>query len=455
MKSEKPKVLHHLWGEPMGVWAIRAAMEGGAQKQLAVVGHQAQKVSSEFQTILPQIEIAHQETQNGTGHAVLMAMPQLEDFEGTVMVICGDTPCLTGLTLDQLCLAREERNSPLALATAVVPDPSGYGRIIRDMLGRLQRITEHKDATSEEKQIDEINTGVYAFDAAFLRSSLKALTTDNVQGEYYLTDLIQIAATQLGEDEMLPTLQIPIEEAMGVNDRVQLAEAAQMLRAQILHFWMRNGVTMEDPATTYIDAAVQLEQDTTLGPQVILRGDTHVAAGVRIDSGCVITNTKIAAGATIHPNSICENALVGENATVGPFARLRPGAQLKKEAKVGNFVEIKKAVLGENAKANHLAYIGDADIGAGSNVGAGTITCNYDGFGKSKTTLGENVFIGSNSTLVAPVEIGDHAYVAAGSTINKNVSDNDLAIGRIRQENKSGYAEKLRTRFKNRKNKTQ
>lgn len=452
MRSKMAKVLHELWGQPMGLWVMKAAMQGGAQKVIAVVGHQGQQVEHEFKKNLPEVEIALQPEQKGTGHAVQMALPALENFAGTVLVLCGDTPCLTGRTLKQLCMAREESNAPLALATAMVPDPTGYGRIVRDMLGRLRRIVEQKDATVEEREIDEINTGIYAFDAAFLCAHLPSLSRENAQGEYYLTDLIELAAAQINEDQMLPTLQIPFEEAMGVNNRVQLAEAAHLLRAQILHYWMQNGVTMTDPASTYIDAGVYLDQDVILGANVALRGKARVASMVHIDNGCVITNTRIGRGATIHPHTLCEEAVVGENASVGPFARLRPGAELKNESKVGNFVEMKKAVLGEKAKANHLAYIGDAHIGAGSNIGAGTITCNYDGFSKNPTILGENVFIGSNSTLVAPVEIGDNAYVAAGSTVNQNVPADDLAIGRARQENKKGYAEKIRAYLQKRKN---
>ena len=453
MRSEIAKVLHELWGQPMGLWAVKAAMQGGAEKVVAVVGHQAEKVEEAFKGRVPEIETVLQSEQKGTGHAVQMAVPTLSDFKGTVLVLCGDTPCLTGSTLKQLCMAREETNAPVALATAMVPDPTGYGRIVRDMLGRMQRIVEQKDATPEEREIDEINTGVYAFDAQFLCAHLESLKSENAQCEYYLTDLVELAAGLIDEEQTLPTLQIPFEEAMGVNNRVQLAEAAQLLRAQILHYWMQNGVTMCDPATTYVDAGVDLGQDVIIGANVALRGCTRVASMVSIDNGCVINNTKIERGATIHSHTICENAHVGANTQVGPFARLRPGAELQQGAKVGNFVEMKKAVLGENAKANHLSYIGDAQIGAGSNIGAGTITCNYDGFGKNPTTLGENVFIGSNSTLVAPLEIGDNAYVAAGSTVNHDVNADDLAIGRVRQENKKGYAAKLRARFQRRKNK--
>ena len=451
MKSEIPKVLHPIWGQPMGAWAIKAALHSGAGQVVTVVGHQAERVTEALKNSVPEITTALQAEQKGTGHAVQMALPQLEQFSGTVLVLCGDTPCLTGTTLEQLCLAREESDAPLALATAMVPDPTGYGRIVRDMLGRLARIVEQKDATSEERQIDEINTGVYAFDAAFLREGLGALTTENAQGEFYLTDLIGMAAEKINEEESLPTLQIPIEEALGVNDRVQLAEAGQLLRAQILHYWMENGVSMVDPATTYVDASVHMEQDVTLGAHVSLRGRTTIASHTHIDAGCVLSDTQVGKNSKIHCYSICENAHVGNDVSVGPFARLRPDAKLESHSKVGNFVEIKKAVLGEGAKANHLAYIGDADIGAGSNIGAGTITCNYDGFGKNKTVLGENVFVGSNSTLVAPMNIGAGAYVAAGSTINKTVEQDDLAIARVKQDNKKGYAAKIRNRFKKRK----
>ena len=453
MKSEIPKVLHPIWGQPMGAWAIKAALHSGASRVVTVVGHQAERVTEVLKQSVPDIAIALQAEQNGTGHAVKMALPELEDFQGTVLVLCGDTPCLTGTTLEQLCLAREETGAPLALATAMVPDPTGYGRIVRDMLGRLVRIVEQKDASADERQIEEINTGVYAFDAEFLRDGLGALTTENAQGEFYLTDLIQMAAAKITEEETLPTLQIPIEEALGVNDRVQLAEAGQLLRAQILHYWMENGVSMIDPATTYVDATVHMEQDVTLGAHVSLRGRTSIASHTTIDAGSILTDTQIGQHSLVHSYSICEGATVGDNVSVGPFARLRPDARLSSHSKIGNFVEVKKATLGEGAKANHLAYIGDAEIGAGSNIGAGTITCNYDGFGKNKTVLGDNVFVGSNSTLVAPMTIGAGAYVAAGSTINKAVESDDLAIARVKQDNKKGYAAKIRSRFKKRKEK--
>ena len=257
-----------------------------------------------------------------------------------------------------------------------------------------------------------------------------------------------MAAAKITEEETLPTLQIPIEEALGVNDRVQLAEAGQLLRAQILHYWMENGVSMIDPATTYVDATVHMEQDVTLGAHVSLRGRTSIASHTTIDAGSILTDTQIGQHSLVHSYSICEGATVGDNVSVGPFARLRPDARLSSHSKIGNFVEVKKATLGEGAKANHLAYIGDAEIGAGSNIGAGTITCNYDGFGKNKTVLGDNVFVGSNSTLVAPMTIGAGAYVAAGSTINKAVESDDLAIARVKQDNKKGYAAKIRSRFK-------
>ena len=453
MRSDIAKVLHEIWGQPMALWPIKAAIQGGAEQVIAVVGHQAERVESTLKKHIPELAFALQAEQNGTGHAVQQAMPSLQNIEGTVLVVCGDTPCLTGSALKQLCEAREETNAPLALATAVVPDPTGYGRIVRDMLGRMRRIVEQKDATPDEREIDEINTGVYAFDAAFLRENLHRLEASNSQNEYYLTDLIELAFENLGDEESLPTLQIPFEEAMGVNNRLQLAEAAQLLRAQILHYWMQNGVTMIDPATTYIDASVDIGHDVILGANVALRGCTKIAPHVKVETGCVVFNSRLDSGAVLHPYTLCEEAIVGADANVGPFARLRPGAELKTEAKVGNFVEMKKAILGEKAKANHLSYIGDATVGAGSNIGAGTITCNYDGFGKNPTTLGENVFIGSNSTLVAPVAIESNAYVAAGSTINHGVPSGDLAIGRVRQENKKGYADKLRARFQRRKNK--
>ena len=452
MKSEIPKVLHPIWGQPMGAWAIKAALHSGASRVVTVVGHQAERVTEVLKQSVPDIAIALQAEQNGTGHAVKMALPELEDFQGTVLVLCGDTPCLTGTTLEQLCLAREETGAPLALATAMVPDPTGYGRIVRDMLGRLVRIVEQKDASADERQIEEINTGVYAFDAEFLREGLGALTTENAQGEFYLTDLIQMAAAKITEEETLPTLQIPIEEALGVNDRVQLAEAGQLLAhnfALLDGKWCEHGRSGHNLRGCDGSYGARCDARCTRFPQ----GAYEHCRPYEIDAGSILTDTQIGQHSLVHSYSICEGATVGDNVSVGPFARLRPDARLSSHSKIGNFVEVKKATLGEGAKANHLAYIGDAEIGAGSNIGAGTITCNYDGFGKNKTVLGDNVFVGSNSTLVAPMTIGAGAYVAAGSTINKAVESDDLAIARVKQDNKKGYAAKIRSRFKKRKEK--
>lgn len=419
---------------------------------VAVVGHEAERVEEELTGSLDEAEAASvsfalQAEQKGTGHAVQCALDALGDADGTVLILYGDTPLLRDADLASVCALRKEKNAKLALLVATVDDPTGYGRILRNGEG-VVGIVEHKDATAEQRDICEMNPGIYAVEASFLREALTALAPNNEQGEYYLTDLVEMAAKA---DGSCPSIEVAPEDILGVNDRSQLADATQILRSRINVAHMKAGVTMEDPASVRIDAGVKLGRDVVLAANVSLCGKTSLADDVQVREGCVVTDCAIGAGTTLHPYSVCQEAVVGKNASVGPFARLRPLARLDDKVRVGNFVEVKKAHLHEGAKANHLAYLGDADIGAGSNVGAGTITCNYDGAGKHLTTLGERVFIGSNSTLVAPVTIASDAYVAAGSTIGRDVPSDALAISRTRQENKEGYAARIRKRNEARK----
>jgi bifunctional UDP-N-acetylglucosamine pyrophosphorylase/glucosamine-1-phosphate N-acetyltransferase len=447
MKSDLPKVLHEACGRPLGAWPLRAAQAAGADAIVAVVGHQADRVqvalSADFGDGLA---FALQEEQRGTGHAVLCGVPALPDDADDVLILYGDTPLLKPETLLALVERRRTEGVPLGLLTAELEQPAGYGRMVRDDAGVVREIVEHKDATPEQRAIREVNPGIYAVDAAFLKEKLSTLTADNAQGELYLTDLVALAYADGG------TVSLPMatEEMLGVNDRRQLAEAGAVLQRRICDEWLVAGVTMRDPASVHIDATVNLAPDVTLGPGVSLRGTTRVERDVLVDVGCVLTDTIVQEGAALHPYSICEHAHVGPGCQVGPFARLRPDAHMLKGAKVGNFVEMKKTVLGEGSKANHLAYLGDATIGKGVNVGAGTITCNYDGFGKHPTILEDGVFIGSNSTLVAPLTVEENAYVAAASCVGKDVPSGALAISRARQENKDGYADRLRSRMKRR-----
>lgn len=452
MKSELPKVVHEILGKPMVAYPTECAFALGASPVVAVVGHQAERVEETLRAHFPEgLRCALQAEQKGTGHAVQMALQSLPaDWESdSVLILYGDTPLLRTESLADLVAMQSEAKADLALLTTRLPDPTGYGRIVRDAAGQVTGIVEHKDASAAEREIDEVNPGIYVMSSAFLRAGLARLSSDNAQGELYLTDLVAMAATE-GRVVDLP---VDAEDTLGVNDRVQLAEAAGVLQQRINHDAMRAGVTLLDPKSTFIEPGVRLGKDVIVGPQVSLRGQSVVGDEVVIEQGAILQDTHVENGARIRAYSVCEQAHVGPHAEAGPYARLRPDAVLMEKSKVGNFVEVKKARLGKGAKANHLSYLGDAEIGAGSNVGAGTITCNYDGHGKHKTVLGEGVFIGSNSTLVAPVQIQDGAYVAADSCVTREVPADALAISRTKQENKEGYAGRLRARNAARANK--
>jgi bifunctional UDP-N-acetylglucosamine pyrophosphorylase/glucosamine-1-phosphate N-acetyltransferase len=446
MKSSIPKVLHPACGKPLLAWPIDAVITAGAAPVVVVVGHGKDLVEAELAGRYPEgggaaLRAAIQSEQKGTGHAAQIALTALERFQGTVLIVYGDCPLLTAASLTSLVELRARMGSPVALWTTRVADPTGYGRVMRDKDGLLEKIVEQKDASPAERAINEVNPGVYAVDAAFLRTALAKLKGDNAQGELYLTDIVAIARA---EGRAVPTLEVPSEETLGVNDRVQLAAAARVLRARVVTRAMIEGVSFVDPTTAYVDASVRFGIDVLIGPNVTLAGTTSIGEGAHISAGAVLIDTLVEAGAVVHPYSVCDAAKIGARAVVGPFARLRPAAVLEEGAHVGNFVELKKTRLGRGSKANHLAYLGDADIGAGSNIGAGTITCNYDGIGKYVTQIGDEVFIGSNSTLVAPVVIERRAYVAAGSVITERVPADALALGRARQANKDGYAKTVR-----------
>jgi bifunctional UDP-N-acetylglucosamine pyrophosphorylase/glucosamine-1-phosphate N-acetyltransferase len=364
------------------------------------------------------------------------------EFAGKVVVLYGDVPLLEQKTVELLIRAVEESAAPMAAVTGLYDDPTGYGRIVREASGRVVKVVEEKDASPEEKRIKEINAGIYCFDAAFLRAALAELKDDNAQHEYYLTDVVAAASGRgPGAQTVVVTDHAQI---LGVNNRPELAALDSRLRSDVNRRWMLAGVTLVDPATTYISRRARIGRDTVIQPGVHLRGATTIGERCSIDVGSVITDSTIADGAEIKAYSVLEDARVGPKAVVGPYSRLRPGAEIGEEAHVGNFVELKKARLGRGAKANHLAYLGDAEIGAGSNVGAGTITCNYDGYGKYLTKIGERVFVGSNSTLVAPLELGDEVYVAAGSTVTDPVEKDALVLGRARQTVKPGRAKAIR-----------
>ncbi len=444
MKSAIPKVLHPACGKPLVSWPVESVLVVGASPVVVVTGHRHDLVDAELAGRFGnRVKTVHQTELKGTGHAARMALPLLEGFTGTVLLVYGDCPLLTGQHLAGLVDLRARTGAPVALWTARAPDPTGYGRIVRGADGLLERIVEHRDASEAERAVDEINPGVYAVDAAFLRAALDKLEPNNAQGELYLTDIVALART---EGRGVPTYAVPVGETLGVNDRAQLAEAAEVLRARVINSAMLDGVTFVDPKSAYVDASVRFHHDVVVGPNAVLSGNTTVGEGAQIGAGCVLHDTQVDEGLVVHPYSVCDGARIGPRCIVGPFARLRPGAVLEDGAHVGNFVELKKTRLGKGSKANHLAYLGDADIGRGVNIGAGTITCNYDGIGKHPTVIADEVFIGSNATLVAPVEIQRGAYVAAGSVITDEVPPDALAFGRARQTNKEGQAAKVRAR---------
>jgi bifunctional UDP-N-acetylglucosamine pyrophosphorylase/glucosamine-1-phosphate N-acetyltransferase len=445
MKSSLAKVLHPLCGRPMVSWVIAAAREAGCAPA-AVVGHQAEAVRA---ALAPDVRTVLQPVPRGTGDAVRSAAGVLP-AEGTLLVLAGDTPLLRPETLRALLAGHaSEPGRRCTVLTAVLPDEevatNAYGRIVRDAGGRVLRIVETANASPAERQIAEVNTGVYAFDARWLFEEVApALVPHPPKDEYYLTDAVEAAAAVGG---LSAVIHGDLDEVTGVNDRAALAHCEGVLRARINRRWMLDGVTLRDPASAYIDAEVRLERDVTVGPGAVLRGHTTVAEGAEIGAYAVVEDCEVGPGARILPGSVCVGAALGAGAAAGPMARLREGAVLGAEAKVGNFVEVKKATLGDGAKASHLSYIGDAEVGPGANIGAGTITCNYDGYAKWRTVIGAGAFIGSNTALVAPITVGAGAIVGAGSALSADVPDNALGVTRAPQRNIDGLAEKLRARY--------
>lgn len=431
MKSAQPKVLHTLAGKPMVKHVVDAASALEPEKTVIVHGHGGEQVQQALTD--NSLGWAEQAEQLGTGHAVAQAMPQVD--QNVVLVLYGDVPLIQPETLKEF-VAKVNDNT-LALMTLTLDDPSGYGRIVRDEHKTVQRIVEQKDASDTELAIKEINTGILACPHRFLADCLPELSSNNAQGEYYLTDAIAMAVQQgLTVETVEPTAPWEVD---GVNDRVQLARLERVYQRVQAETLMRDGVAIMDPARLDIRGTVQLAQDVELDVNVILEGDVTLEEGVRIGPNCMIRNSNIGAYTQVDANTLVDGAIIGESCQLGPFARVRPGTELANQAKIGNFVETKKSRLGNGSKVNHLTYIGDSDIGEGVNVGAGTITCNYDGSNKFKTIMKDGAFIGSNSSLVAPVTIGENATVGAGSTITKDVDDNTLAVARGQQRNVSNW----------------
>ena len=436
MKSALIKVLHPAAGRPMIEWPMAAARETGADPVVLVIGHQADAVSALYREDRG-IRTALQTEQLGTGHAVACACRELSGFSGTVLILCGDTPLLRPETLRQLTACHQEKRAALTVLTAELPDPCGYGRVIRGTDGGVLRIVEQKDATPEEQAVREINSGIYCMEAGFLFDNIGRIGSDNAQKEYYLTDLVALAVQQGLTCQAL--LAGDADEIMGVNDRMQLAEAARILRLRINRNLMLSGVTLIDPSQTYIEAGVVIGADTTVQPNCSISGRTIIGAGCVIEPGVSISDCTIGNGCHIKSGSVLEGSTLGNKIAVGPMAHLRPGSILGNHVKIGNFVETKKIVMGEGSKASHLTYLGDAEIGSDVNIGCGTITCNYDGVNKHKTVIGDRVFIGSDVQLVAPVAVGNNSLVAAGTTVTVDVPPDSLAISRVTQVNKEGW----------------
>ena len=433
MKSSLPKVLHKVCGKPMIEHVLTAAEEAGVDRNILVIGYGAEQVK---ETLGDQVQYAYQYEQLGTGHAVLQAADFLKDYDGAVLVICGDTPLLTGETFSKLLAYHRERKAVATVLTGMMDNPYGYGRIIRNSNGGVTKIMEEKDASPDEKRIQEINTGTYCFDSNLLFAALEKITPNNAQGEYYLTDVISMFVERNLRVEAVVAENVL--ETMGINSRKHLAEAEDYLRQRILDRLMDQGVTIIDPASTFIHTEVKIGKDTIIHPFTIIEGQTVIGEECIIGPSSRINSSQIGNGSIIEHSTVLESSL-GQEVKVGPYAYLRPGTVAHNHVKIGDFVEIKKSVIGENSKIPHLSYVGDAEIGSGVNVGAGTITCNYDGKNKYKTIIEDGAFIGSNSNLVAPVQIGKSAVIGAGSTVSKDVPAQALGIARAKQKNIEGW----------------
>ena len=449
MKSNLVKVLHPILGLPMLSYPIELSLKGiKSEKTIVVVGYQADQIKKRFKD--HQIQFALQEEQLGTGHAALQAVPFLKGTAGTVLILCGDVPLVKADTLRSFIDAHGKSGAVLSVLTTEAEEPSGYGRILRSSKGWVEKIVEEKDALEKEKSIREINTGIYCVKASFVMEGLAEIGKDNAQGEYYLTDLVGIAK-QKGLRCSAYCVANRVE-VMGINTRVDLAVANEIIKLEKLKELMLSGVTVLDPRTTYVERTVEVGRETTLSPNCFLYGATKIGERCTIESNSTITDSVLGNDVTIRSNVVVTESRVEDGAIIGPFAHLRPSSEIKTGAKIGNFVEVKKSVVGKGSKANHLAYIGDASLGEGVNIGAGTIFCNYDGFEKHRTIIGDGVFVGSNVELVAPVKVGNGSTIGAGSTITKDVPGGALAISRAKQKNIKGWSKRIERRRKKIKN---
>ncbi|MFQ5900316.1 MAG: bifunctional UDP-N-acetylglucosamine diphosphorylase/glucosamine-1-phosphate N-acetyltransferase GlmU [Thermodesulfobacteriota bacterium] len=437
MQSSLPKVMHPVAGKPMLFYPVRLSKDIGANKIVVIVGHRKEEVTAAFKD--SGVEFAEQDSPLGTGHAILSAEDRFKDWTGEVIILSGDVPLVTEETLKRFLKSHREGGYALSLLSTVVEDPTGYGRVVRGSNKGVVKVIEENEASSNEKKIKEINAGIYCISSSLLFELVNKVEVSPT-GEYYLTDIIKDAI-----DKGLKVSAIRVNdplEVKGVNNRIELSTVNRVMRKRIIEKIMLSGVTIVDPENTYIDYGVKVAIDTTIYPDVFLQGNTVIGEGCIIEEGCKIVNTNIGRGSTIKSRTLIEDARLGVEVTIGPFARLRPGNIIGDRVRIGNFVEVKNSRIGHGTKANHLSYLGDAIIGEGVNIGAGTITCNYDGFKKYKTIIEDRAFIGSDSQLIAPVRVGEGAYIGSGSTISKDVPPGALAISRVKQRNIEGWVEK-------------
>jgi bifunctional UDP-N-acetylglucosamine pyrophosphorylase/glucosamine-1-phosphate N-acetyltransferase len=445
MKSDIVKVLHPLLGLPMLTYPIELSLHGiRAEKTIVVVGHQADRIQEVFKG-LP-IDFVLQKEQLGTGHAVLQAIPFLHSSRGTILILCGDVPLVKLETLRSFIDVYKRTGSTLSVLTTVVEEPFGYGRVLRNSEGWLEKIVEEKDASEDKRTIREINTGIYCVKASFLKQGLTEIGRENAQGEYYLTDLVEIAKKRSLRCSAYVVAD-PVE-VMGINTRVDLATAHDRLRQEKLKELMLSGVTVVDPKNTYVEKMVEVGKDTIIYPYCTLQGKTKIGEHCIIEHNSRISDSTIGNKVTICSNSVITESKVENQASIGPFAHLRSLSEVKSKAKIGNFVEVKKSIIGRGSSVNHLSYIGDSFLGEDVNIGAGTITCNYDGFEKHQTIIGNRVFVGSNVELVAPVKVGSGSSIGAGTTVTKDVPEGALAISRVKQKNIRGWGKKIEHRRK-------
>ena len=436
MKSKMPKVLHTVCGKPLSKWVIDASKAAGADKVCAVVGHKAETVKEVLGDVC---EFELQAEQKGTGHAVMQAIDVIKNSKGEVVILNGDTPLITAETINKAIEYHKNNDNQATVITAILDDATGYGRIVRDNDGSVLKIVEQKDASEEEKKINEVNSGMYVFDAQSLVYALDKITPNNAQGEYYLTDTLEIllsAGKKIGGYAISDN-----DEIRGINDRVQLNEAEKIMQKRINEYHMRNGVTMRNPESVYIEDGVEIGNDTEICQNVTIKSGTKIGSDCVIGSGSMLDRAVIHDGVDVLSSVILESE-VDEGTHVGPFAYIRPNCHVGKEVKVGDFVELKNSNIDDGTKISHLTYIGDSDVGKRVNFGCGTVTCNYDGKKKYRTTIGDDCFVGCNTNFVSPINVGDGVYIAAGSTITEDIPENSLSIARARQVNKEGWKDK-------------